>query len=61
MQHERETYAVERHKLASQLEQAVKESRDFSSLLRQRDEVGFSLTVSIKLVRFFVQLPEISS
>ena len=57
MQHERETYAVERHKLASQLEQAVKESRDFSSLLRQ----GFSLTVSIKLVRFFVQLPEISS
>lgn len=51
MQHERETYAVERHKLASQLEQAVKESRDFSSLLRQRDEVGFSLTVSIKLVR----------
>lgn len=39
MQHERETYAVERHKLASHLEQAVKESKDFSSLLRQREEV----------------------
>ena len=40
MQHERETYAVERHKLASHLEQAVKESKDFSSLLRQREEVA---------------------
>lgn len=38
MQHERETYAVERHKLASHLEQAVKESKDFSSLLRQKEE-----------------------
>lgn len=44
MQHEREMYAVERHKLASQLEQAVKESKDFSSLLRQRDEVGLLLS-----------------
>ena len=42
MQHERETYAVERHKLASHLEQALKESKDFSSLLRQREEVGRS-------------------
>lgn len=39
MQNERETYAIERHKLASHLEQTIKENKDLSLLLRQREEV----------------------
>ncbi|XP_068754666.1 myosin-11-like [Montipora capricornis] len=38
IEREREKSSAERHSLASQLEQAMRESRDFSALLRERDE-----------------------
>ncbi|KAJ7379582.1 protein of unknown function (DUF4686) [Desmophyllum pertusum] len=38
IEREREKSSAERHSLASQLEQAMRESKDFSSLLRERDE-----------------------
>jgi len=39
IEREREKSSAERHSLASQLEQATRESKDFSALLRERDEV----------------------
>lgn len=39
IEREREKSSAERHSLASQLEQAMRESKDFSALLRERDEV----------------------
>lgn len=45
IEREREKSSAERHSLASQLEQATRESKDFSALLRERDEVMlFTLT-----------------
>lgn len=39
IEREREKSSAERHSLASQLEQAMRESKDLSALLRERDEV----------------------
>lgn len=39
IEREREKSSAERHSLASQMEQAMRESKDLSSLLRERDEV----------------------
>lgn len=39
IEREREKSSAERHSLASQLEQATRESKDLSALLRERDEV----------------------
>lgn len=45
IEREREKSSAERHSLASQLEQVTRESKDFSALLRERDEVMlFTLT-----------------
>lgn len=40
IEREREKSSSERHSLASQLEQAMRESKDLSALLRERDEVN---------------------
>ena len=39
IEREREKSSAERHSLASQLEQSMRESKDLSALLRERDEV----------------------
>ena len=57
IEREREKSSAERHSLASQLEQATRESKDFSALLRERDEVMlFTLTktgLQFTLISFF--------
>lgn len=40
MEREREKFSTERHSLASQLEVAMRESKDLSTLLRAREEVN---------------------
>lgn len=50
IEREREKSSAERHSLASQLEQAMRESKDFSALLRERDEVRvLSFDISTEL------------
>ena len=50
IEREREKSSAERHSLASQLEQAMRESKDFSALLRERDEVWvLSFDISTEL------------
>ena len=44
IEREREKSSAERHSLASQLEQAMRESKDLSALLRERDEVTILLS-----------------
>ena len=57
IEREREKSSAERHSLASQLEQATRESKDLSALLRERDEVMlFTLTktgLQFTLISFF--------
>ena len=47
IEREREKSSAERHSLASQLEQATRESKDFSALLRERDEVMLFLNTVV--------------
>ena len=60
IEREREKSSGERHSLASQLEQSMKESKDLSFLLRQRDEVSLTPPPSVVFATGSLTMPDVS-